>query len=135
MATNSKRQPDAARQILVDRTSVAMAAAAPAFNASLATFGSLIAQWNEAQGFWQSDNTGEKIALMHSELSEALEADRKSLPSEHLGEDFTGLEEELADCVIRILDFAGHHGLDLGGALNAKLQYNLTRPFKHGKGY
>lgn len=122
-------------EAVASRVETAFRAAAPAFNASLATFAELIAHWNQHQGFWQSDNTGEKIALMHSELSEALEADRKDLPSEHLGEDFSGLEEELADVIIRVLDFAGYHQLDLAGALQAKLHYNLTRPFKHGKGY
>ena len=71
---------------------------------------------------------------MHSELSEALEADRKGLTSDHIPE-FSGIEEELADCMIRILDFAGHHDLRLAEAFTAKLQYNLTRPYKHGKAY
>lgn len=88
-----------------------------------------------AQGFWACDNTGEKIALMHSELSEMLEADRKSIESsEHIPE-FTGVEEELADLIIRALDFAGHHELRLGEAILVKMTFNLSRPFKHGKKY
>ena len=88
-----------------------------------------------AQGFWDSANTGEKIALMHSELSEMLEADRKSIEvSEHIPE-FSGVEEELADLIIRALDFAGHHELRLGEAILAKMTFNLNRPFKHGKKY
>ena len=88
-----------------------------------------------AQGFWDSANTGEKIALMHSELSEMLEADRKSIDSsEHIPE-FSGVEEELADLIIRALDFAGYHNLRLGEALLAKMTFNLNRPFKHGKKY
>lgn len=90
--------------------------------------------WNQTQGFWESDNTAEKLALMHSELSEALEADRKGLRSDHIPS-FTGVEEELADCMIRIFDFAGRHNLRLGEAFIAKLQYNLSRPHKHGKAY
>ena len=102
--------------------------------ATLDKHAQLISNWNARQGFWDCDNTGEKIALMHSELSEALEADRKNLPSDHIA-GFSGIEEELADCMIRILDFAGHHDLRLSEALTAKLQFNLTRPYKHGKGY
>jgi len=102
----------------------------------------LIGDWNAAQGFWSSDNTGEKIALMHSELSEALEADRKSakvgtpVMCDKLGlAHLTAVEEELADVLIRVMDFAGHHKLNLGGALRDKLLFNLTRPYRHGKKY
>ena len=98
-------------------------------------FQGMIASMMEVQGFWESANTGEKIALMHTELSEALEADRKSIESSEHIPDFTGVEEELADLVIRVLDFAGHHNLRLSEAIVAKTYYNLTRPFKHGKKY
>lgn len=94
----------------------------------------VISKWNIAQGFWESDNTGEKIALMHSELSEALEADRKNLDSDVIPS-FSGMEEELADVLIRVFDFAGYHGLELAAAMSAKLKHNLTRPFRHGKKY
>lgn len=106
----------------------------PSTAAVFNTQAKLISSFMAAQGFWESDNTGEKIALMHSELSEALEADRKSLPSDHI-EGFSGVEEELADVMIRILDFAGHHDLRLAEAFTAKLLFNLTRPYKHGKAY
>jgi len=93
---------------------------------------------NEAQGFWDgpdNDNNASKIALMHSELSEALEADRKGIEHDDKIPDFTGVEAELADTVIRILDFSGRHNLRLGEAIQAKLLFNLTRPYKHGKKY
>lgn len=100
----------------------------------LSVVASLINDFMQYQGFWQSDNTGEKLALMHSEISEALEADRQGLQSGKIPE-FSGVEEELADLLIRVLDFAAYHELRLGEALVEKMRYNLSRPFKHGKAY
>lgn len=77
-------------------------------------------------GEWKNLNVGERIALMHSELSEAFEAHRKDLMDDHLPHR-KGLEVELADAVIRIFDFAGAENLDLAGAIIEKLQYNRTR--------
>lgn len=42
-------------------------------------------------------------------------------------------EEEIADAIIRLLDSAGGHGVNIGRHIEAKLLYNKTRPFKHGK--
>ena len=66
-------------------------------------------------GWWEQDrNFGEMIALMHSELSEALEYDRKgNKPSDHIP-DFSGVEEEFADVIIRILDTSHQRGFCLG---------------------
>lgn len=69
---------------------------------------------------------GTMIALMHSELSEALEGARKDLMDDHLT-NRKMLEVELADTIIRIMDFAGLHNLDLGGAIVDKLAYNSNR--------
>ena len=44
-------------------------------------------------------------------------------------------QAELANTVIRILDFPGRHNLRLGEAIQAKLLFNLSRPYKHGKKY
>lgn len=71
-------------------------------------------------------NFGEVIALMHSELSEALEADRKGLMDDKLTHR-DGREVELADCVIRIFDTAAALGLDLPGAIIEKNRFNKTR--------
>lgn len=74
----------------------------------------------------------QKIALMHSELSEALEADRKNEKDSHLPE-YPGLWVELADTMIRILDFCGQFNIPIGEVLTKKWAYNNTREHKHGK--
>jgi len=68
----------------------------------------------------------EKLCLIHSEVSEAMEGYRKGLMDDHLPHR-PMIEVELADAVIRIADLAGALGLDLGGAIAEKLQYNQAR--------
>lgn len=105
--------------------------------ATVSTLQSKVFAAMQAQGFWegQRDNFGSKIALLHSELSELLEANREgNAPSKKIP-GYTGEEEEAADLLIRLLDMAGRYGWDLGGAVAAKMQHNMTRPRKHGKAY
>jgi|SRR5208337_5002 len=71
-------------------------------------------------------NNGERFALMHSEITEAFEGVRKRLMDKHLPHR-PALDVELADLLIRVFDYAGENGVDLGGALVEKLEYNRTR--------
>ena len=94
-------------------------------------------QNSQAHGFWAEAHKSptlfklSRIALMHSELSECLEGIRKDLPSDHL--EGRSLEvEELADCVIRIMDYAGGYGMSLGEIIVEKMKFNAGRPFMHG---
>ena len=82
----------------------------------------------------------EDIALMHSELSEALEDHRAGhAPTETWYEPKQpvdkpcGIPSEMADVVIRVAHFCGKYGIDLDKAVAEKMEYNATRPYKHGK--
>ena len=98
-----------------------------------------IYQGNLAAGWWTDLSTGKikeknnvteilaKLALVHSEVSEALEGVRKDLMDDKLPHRKMA-EVELADAVIRILDLCGHEGYDLAGAMQEKLLYNAQRP-------
>lgn len=106
------------------------------------------------KGWWEDERSfAEIVALCHSELSEALEEDRAGrpdayyitdCPEEHtmvIGVDASGSCKmegkytELCDCLIRILDYLGHNMVDVDGLVLAKMRYNESRPYRHGKRY
>lgn len=115
---------------------------------------------NVIRGFYQDDkNIGEMLCLVHSEVSEALECDRKDqytgvgvfsskqvleflgdVPDEKFKLHFEmnvkdTFEDELADIVIRVMDLAEYKNIDLEAHIKAKMKYNSMRPYKHGKKY
>lgn len=92
-----------------------------------------IHQENKDRGWWPAGKhtpcsltVASKLCLIHSEISEAMEAHRKDLMDDHLPYR-KGVEVELADAMVRILDLAGALDLDIGGAMMEKLAYNRTR--------
>jgi len=108
-----------------------------AFQASDAAYqiNRLCMRVHEANSQWWQDlntgerldrNVGEMLALVHSEISEALEGHRKNLQDSHLPHR-KSIEVELADALIRIFDLGAGLGLDLGGAFEDKMAYNAVR--------
>jgi len=118
----------------------------------------------ERQGFHEAPfNFGESLMLIVSELSEALEADRSGkyaknplvpIPNKEVGynnllyiepENITKafyeqyvkgtVEEEIADAIIRLCHLAKRKDVNLDWHVKAKMTYNATRPYKHGKKY
>ena len=114
-----------------------------------------IHQSNIDKGFFDDErNIGEMLCLIHSEVSEALEADRKGRYSKEVDlevitiswndnrfmESFEGgikdtFEDEMADIVIRVFDMCAFKNIDLEGHIKAKMRYNSLREYKHGKKY
>jgi NTP pyrophosphatase (non-canonical NTP hydrolase) len=91
--------------------------------------------WNNEFGDYDTDsrNRTECVALAMTELAEAIEARRKGSSVDEHCPDYSNEEIELADCMIRILDYSAAFDLDVIGAMLAKHEFNKSRPYKHGK--
>jgi NTP pyrophosphatase (non-canonical NTP hydrolase) len=110
-----------------------------------------IHEGNKSRGFWESERKlTEVVMLTVCELSEAIEADRAgkwcndknvinylNIPTtETFKENIKDtVEDEIADAIIRILDFSHKFNIDLDFHIKAKLNYNASRAYKHGKQY
>lgn len=91
----------------------------------------------EAQrhGWWYEErNVFELLALVHSEVSEAVEDCRHGLMDTYFEPDGKpcGYPSELADIIIRVLDMAEAAGIDIDHEIRIKVDYNKTRPYRHG---
>lgn len=118
----------------------------PRLSPSLMDIAREVTEINVANGWHEDKRTfGEGIALIHSEVSEALEAYRQWGTADSTGLDTfvphlglyvaakpEGVGSEFADILIRLLDECDRQGIDIDYELERKLAHNRTRGYRHG---
>lgn len=123
---------------------------------NLNEFSKQVYESNKKKGFdVKNENMGQTLCLIHSEISEALEALRHNkkasltafffreedrVTDQHFQSDFIELikdtfEDEIADTFIRLMDLVGALDIDIDTHIELKLKYNSLRQFKHGKAF
>ena len=110
-------------------------------------FAKKIHKQNKEKGFYVSkQNVAQSMMLVVCEIAEAVEADRKGdfadldafeadperIFEVHIKDTF---QDEIADAIIRLLDYCGATNLDIEKHIEYKLEFNKTRAYKHGKRY
>lgn len=64
--------------------------------------------------------------------SRAYDPDDPEVPCSAQSKKPEGIAVEMADCIIRILDWCAHEGIDIDAIMREKNEYNKTRPYRHG---